>query len=70
MSQKQQILDYLKTKRPLTPLQALKKFGTLRLGARIYELKRDGHRIQSCMIEVGEGKHVASYLLLHTKKAA
>lgn len=70
MSQKAEILDFLKTKRSLTPLEALRKFGCMRLGARIWELKRDGHRIESVMIDVSDDKRVASYLLIKQAKRA
>jgi hypothetical protein len=70
MSQKSEILSHLRTRRSLTPLEALKKFGCMRLGARIWELKRDGHRIESVMIDVSDDKRVASYLLLHSRKRA
>ena len=61
-SQNLAILSYLKTGKTLTPLQALKLFGSLRLGARIYDLREAGHQIKSVLIEVGN-KHVAKYSL-------
>jgi hypothetical protein len=70
MSQKHEILSFLKTRRQLTPLEALKRFGCMRLGARIWELKQDGHRIQSVMIDVSHDKRVASYLLIRQAKRA
>ena len=62
ISQNLEILSYLKTGKTLTPLQALKLFGSLRLGARIFNLREQGHNITSTMIEVGE-KRVALYAL-------
>ncbi len=70
MSQKDQILQFLKTKRQLTPLEALKRFGTLRLSGRILELRQDGHRIETTMIEVGHDKRVASYILIPRRRKA
>jgi hypothetical protein len=70
MSQKDSILQFLKSKRSLTPLEALKRFGTLRLSGRILELRQDGHRIHTTMIDVGPDKRVASYLLIHSRKRA
>lgn len=61
MSQEQAILDALKAGRELTPLEALTDFGCLRLGARIYDLKKAGVAISSRMIETSTGKHVAAY---------
>ena len=42
MSQTQnlQILSYLKKGKPITPLEALEKFGCWRLSARIYDLRK------------------------------
>jgi len=59
-SQSARILAYLKKGNSLTPYDALKRFGCFRLGARIWSLKRDGHPIQSRLVEV-QGKRVASY---------
>jgi hypothetical protein len=70
MSQKQMILDYLKQKRHLTPLEALKKFGCFRLAARIEELRDAGYRIHTTMIDVAPDKRVAAYLLIHSRKRA
>jgi len=63
-SQKTAILAHLKTGRSITPLEALRLFGCLRLGARIHELKGEGHAIHSERVEVGPGKRVASYTLV------
>ena len=40
-SQKELIREYLKKGKRITPLETLKKFGCFRLGARIYELKKE-----------------------------
>lgn len=61
-SQNAQILGHLKRGKSLTPLQALREFNCLRLGARIYDLKESGHNIESTMIEIN-GKHVAQYAI-------
>ena len=60
MSQAQQILDHLRAGNKITPLEALHRFGCLRLGARIYDLRRDGHAIEAENIAVN-GKWVARY---------
>jgi hypothetical protein len=63
MTQTDAILAHLEHK-PITPLEALNEYGCFRLGARIYDLKRQGHNISREMIEVGrEGKRVAQYRL-------
>ena len=61
-SQQDKIIDYLATGRSITPLQALSRFGCMRLGARIYQLKKDGHRIKTDMVR-RKGKTFASYRL-------
>jgi hypothetical protein len=61
-TQRDKILCYLCTGKPLTPLMALRRFGCLRLGARIWELRASGHRIQSELVKRGAA-HVAQYRL-------
>lgn len=62
MSQSEKILCALKTGKPVTPLIALRRFGCMRLAARIGELRRDGHRVRSRMVTI-RGKRFASYWL-------
>ena len=59
-SQNRQILDYLKSGRSLTAMEALVKFGSLRLAARIDYLRNRGHDITTKMIK-GDGKRYARY---------
>lgn len=48
----------------ITQLDAFNRYGCFRLGARVWELKREGLPIVSEMVEVGEeGKRVARYSL-------
>ena len=67
MSQSIQILSYLKAGNRLTSLEAVKLFGTLRLAARILDLRDKGHQIESVTVE-RQGKKVAQYHL--NKKTA
>lgn len=60
MSQKSQIRKWLERGRKLTPLQALEKFGSFRLAARIDELRRDGLEIET-KFQHQDGKRFASY---------
>jgi hypothetical protein len=46
----------------ITPLDALRRFGCLRLGARVYDLRRHGLPIERRMVE-RDGKHYAEYRL-------
>ena len=58
------ILAWFEKGKTLTPLQALVKFGTMRLAAYVYELKKRGWTIETEMIRVGkEKKMVARYRL-------
>jgi len=61
-SQNKCIIAHLKNK-PITPLEALNRYGCFRLGARIYELRNRGHKIKTEMVEV-RGKRVAKYWLV------
>jgi hypothetical protein len=51
-SQNKRILAYLKSGRKITPLDGLYAFGTMRLSARIYDLRRRGEAIESRMITI------------------
>jgi len=68
MIQKDRILKYMQThKRGITPQIAIEKFGCLRLSGRIWELRQDGYKIVTNIIEVpnryGETCRVAQYKL-------
>lgn len=57
-NQTTRILAHLQSGKPLTPIQALRKFGCFRLAARIAELRGSGHRIQTT---TAKGKQYATY---------
>lgn len=67
MTQTQQILDHMKRCGSITPLEALREYGCMRLGARIWDLKRMGHRIRSEIVtdvnRNGEAVRFAQYTL-------
>lgn len=67
MNQTQQILDHMKRCGSITPLEALREYGCMRLGARIWDLKRMGHRIRSEIVtdvnRNGEAVRFAQYTL-------
>jgi len=67
MTQNKQILHYLKTGKPITPLEALYQFGCLRLSARIFELKENGWPITCDRQDVGDGKVVGHYTLVNNR---
>ena len=64
LSQRQAILAHLERGKAITPLEALSRFGCFRLGARIWELKRQGLKVATQMVKTRDGKHVASYRLV------
>lgn len=60
-SQAKRILAYLQEGNRITPIEALEKFGSFRLGARIADLRADGHDIKSEFVTTPTGKRVKSY---------
>ena len=62
MSQTTQILSHLKRK-PITPQDALRHYGCMRLAARISDLRLRGHNIQTEMVAKDE-KRFARYRLV------
>lgn len=60
-TQSARILAHLR-KAPIDPLTALRKYGCFRLGARIWDLKQDGHPIQRRIVSE-RGKRFARYSL-------
>ena len=68
-SQNEMILKYLQThRRGITQLKALEKFGCLRLSGRIHDLREQGYRIMTNIIEVenrnGDVSRIAEYRLV------
>lgn len=65
-TQNDKVLERLK-QGPITPLDALVELGVMRLGARVFELRQQGHIIFSKTVEVqtrlGGIAHVAEYRL-------
>lgn len=57
-----EIFNHLKTK-PITPIEALNKFGCFRLAARIHDLRRKGHLIETETVKLKNGKRCARYHL-------
>lgn len=47
------IFNALSQGRRITPLEALNEFGCMRLAAAIHSLKKEGHNIETELIEVG-----------------
>ena len=66
-SQKDLVLEYIIEHGSITPLEAERHIGCMRLGARIWDLRRDGYNIVSELVEVptrnGGKAKVAQYRL-------
>jgi hypothetical protein len=62
-SQNAAILRYLQAGYALTPREALTMFGTMRLAARVADLRAKGHTINSERYETDSGKFVSRYTL-------
>jgi len=60
-SQAKRILDYLQQGNRITPIEALEKFQSFRLGARIADIKDMGYTVQSEFVTTPSGKRVKSY---------
>lgn len=62
-SQIERVRTWLQNGHSLTPLQALKRFKSLRLGALIYDLRGEGMNISTEYFKVGPRTCVAKYRL-------
>lgn len=64
MTQERDIAKWLMSGKAITPLQAIEKFGSLRLGARIYDIRqRCGEdSVKTIMVDTPTGKRIARYL--------
>lgn len=60
-SQQERILAWLRSGRKLTQLEALNKFGCMRLASRISDLRKLGYEIKVMKILTMTGKYVAQY---------
>lgn len=50
MSQKQKVLDYMRSHGSITQIEATAELGCVRLPSRIWDLKRDGYDIVKTMV--------------------
>lgn len=67
MTQCEKVLRHLREFGTITPMDAIREYGCLRLGARICDLRRGGYPIKSRIItgrnRFGEVTHYAEYSL-------
>lgn len=64
MSQKNKVLEYLKSGKSITPLKALTEFQAFRLADIVFKLKKDGHKIITIMKRSHSNKPYAEYHLV------
>lgn len=62
-SQTDRILEYMLQGHAITPIDALDRFGSFRLGARIAEIRKKGYLVYSEFITTPSGKRVKQYHL-------
>jgi len=63
MSQTNLILDHLERGHAISALDALSRFGTFRLAARIDDIRRRGYPVETRIITTSNGKRIAVYRL-------
>lgn len=67
MTQCEKVLRHLREFGTITPMDAIREYGCLRLGARICDLRQDGNQIKSKIVtgrnRFGEVTHYAEYSL-------
>lgn len=62
-SQTDRILEYMLQGHAITPIDALNRFGSFRLGARIAEIKAKGYLVYSEFVTGDNGKKFKKYYL-------
>lgn len=71
LNQREKIIAYIEKYGSITPLDALREFGCMRLATRIFELKEDGYKIKTVIEKAknksGEPVHYARYYLQEDK---
>jgi hypothetical protein len=58
ISKQEKVLTHLQTYGSITPLEALEKYGSFRLGALIFNLRQEGYDIKTNIVH---GKGYAKY---------
>ncbi len=61
VSKKSKVLAHLVGGKSITPIEALELYGSFRLGAIIFDLRADGHKIET-EIAKGSGHAIYSYV--------
>ena len=61
MSQERKILNHMLRGGRITPIEALQYYQCERLAARIADIKKSGHKVQSEYVTTPSGKRVKAY---------
>ena len=61
MTKKDKVLAHLMNGQSITPMEALTEYGSFRLGAIIFDLRAEGHKINT---EIAKGSGHAIYTLV------
>ena len=61
ISKQSKVLAHLVSGKSITPIEALELYGSFRLGALIFNLRKDGHNIKTDLIK-GTGHAKYSYV--------
>jgi len=70
LTQREKILKWLLSGKTITSLQAILRFGCLRLSARIFEIRDMGHVIQTKSVKTPTGVVVTQYSLIQYQAGA
>ena len=70
VTQTDAVLEFLRSRGPLTQPMAQEELGCLRLGARIWDLKQRGFSIATELVELPSGQRVAEYSLSASGRGA
>jgi hypothetical protein len=69
MSQGDAILKHMRLLGAINPVQAMRGYGCNRLAARICDLRREGHQIETRMIQQGAIKYAEYRLKAEERRA-
>lgn len=62
-TKREAILNYLKSGKSITPLEAMQMFNSFRLATIIHDLRQDGYDIETISTETSSGVRFATYKL-------
>lgn len=63
MSQKHDVLEYMRAGNKITPLEAARELGCRSLAARALDLRKDGYEIHCNRLQVSKKTNVSQYYM-------